>query len=81
MDDEREEATRDGVVVSSLDDGRITFDVADRTRGDTRDPVCGTRLPNTSGPTATHRGVTYHFCGEMCRHDFIHDPTRYVHQP
>lgn len=81
MDDERVEATRQGTVVSSLDDGRITFDAGERTKDAVQDPVCRTWLPNTSGPSMTYEGVTYYFCGEMCRQEFAKDPARYAHKP
>jgi YHS domain-containing protein len=79
MDDEKVEASREGIVVSSLDDGRITFDAAaDRKETGIRDPVCGTRLPAATGPSALSQGVTYYFCGETCRREFSKDPARYL---
>jgi YHS domain-containing protein len=82
MDDERVEASREGIIVSSLDDGRITFDTAaERKETDVRDPVCGTRLPGPTGPSALYQGRTYYFCGETCRQDFIKNPARYLQLP
>ncbi len=81
MDDERVQATREGAVVSSLDDGRITFDTGERAKEAVQDPVCKTWLPNTSGPSTIYQGVTYYFCGEMCRQEFVKDPARYVPKP
>jgi len=81
MDDEKVEANRDGTVVSSLDDGRIAFDTADGKQSDIRDPVCGTGLPGATGPSTVYRGVTYYFCGETCRQDFIRDPAGYLQIP
>jgi len=81
MDDEKVEAKKEGVVVSSLDDGRITFDTGDRKENDIRDPICGTGLPNAAGPSATYHGVRYYFCGETCRQEFIKDPARYLQLP
>ncbi len=81
MDDEPVEAIREGTVVSSLDDGRITFDTGERTKDAVQDPVCHTWLPNTSAPSSTYEGVTYYFCGEMCRREFDKDPARYVYKP
>jgi len=44
------------------------------------DPVCGMRVdPKTAkGGSATHEGVTYHFCGARCRERFVADPARYL---
>jgi YHS domain-containing protein len=81
MDDERVEASRDGIGVESLDNGRITFDTGQRNESDVRDPVCGTRLPGATGPSIAYQGMKYFFCGETCRQDFIKDPARYLQIP
>jgi YHS domain-containing protein len=81
MDNQKVEAKREGIVVSSLDEGRVTFDSAGRKESDLRDPVCGTSLPEATGPSAIYQGVRYYFCGETCRQDFIKDPARYLQLP
>jgi YHS domain-containing protein len=81
MDDEEVETNRSGVVVSSLDDGKITFDLSDRTQSDVRDPVCGILLPGDTGPSAIYQGMKYYFCGETCRQEFIKDPARSLQIP
>lgn len=78
MDDEKIEATKGGIVVSSLDEGRITFEAPDGVATELRDPVCGASLPDRSEPSAAYEGESYYFCSENCRQEFLKDPTRYV---
>jgi uncharacterized membrane protein YraQ (UPF0718 family)/YHS domain-containing protein len=40
-----------------------------------KDPVCGMTVDrNAGGPTSSHRGRTYYFCGAHCKHTFDRDP-------
>jgi YHS domain-containing protein len=41
------------------------------------DPVCGMTVER-GGPTSTHRGRTFHFCGPHCKHTFDADPEAYA---
>jgi YHS domain-containing protein len=60
---------------TSLDDGRITFG---QPRVVGRDPVCGTDVSTMAAPHVEYKGVTYRFCGEICRTTFQADPARYA---
>jgi DNA-binding MarR family transcriptional regulator/YHS domain-containing protein len=43
------------------------------------DPVCGMTVAVTPGtPMATHRGVVYSFCAEVCRRRFARGPGRFL---
>jgi uncharacterized membrane protein YraQ (UPF0718 family)/YHS domain-containing protein len=43
-----------------------------------KDPVCGMTVDRQAGgPTSSHRGRTYYFCGAHCKHTFDHDPEAY----
>ena len=45
-----------------------------------RDPVCGmTVVPGSSGGGShVHDGTAYHFCAEMCKRKFMHNPAKYL---
>jgi uncharacterized membrane protein YraQ (UPF0718 family)/YHS domain-containing protein len=44
-----------------------------------KDPVCGMTVDrHAGGPTSSHRGRTYFFCGAHCKHTFDHDPETYA---
>ena len=36
-----------------------------------RDPVCGTHVSTVSALSARAGGLTYHFCSEQCRSEFL----------
>lgn len=43
------------------------------------DPVCGRRVEDRPDALhATFDGVTYLFCSEECRREFLHKPERFV---
>ena len=51
-----------------------------------KDPVCGMEVDSTrAAATATHQGVTYHFCSNACAVTFQAEPARYTdrerHEP
>lgn len=44
-----------------------------------RDPVCGMAVSaDEAAPEATHEAVTYRFCSEACRSQFLRQPAHYV---
>ena len=47
-----------------------------------RDPVCGMTVdPSTAkGGSATHAGLSYHFCSNGCREKFVANPQHYLDQ-
>lgn len=47
-------------------------------QGPAVDPVCGMTVDPKTAATATHEGVTYHFCSEEDRAKFLKDPAAYV---
>ncbi len=51
-----------------------------RSLGAVTDPVCGMTVdPDTSkGGSDQHAGVTFYFCSEACRDQFVADPGRFV---
>jgi Cu+-exporting ATPase len=42
------------------------------------DPVCGMEVAADSEWTAEYEGVTYYFCSEQCRDEFMQEPTKYL---
>ncbi|MFB6086627.1 MAG: permease [Halodesulfurarchaeum sp.] len=44
--------------------------------GQYRDPVCGMRTDD-DGPSATHEGITYHFCSNTCKQRFEQEPGQF----
>ena len=47
-----------------------------------RDPVCGMSVsPDEAAPEARYREVTYRFCSEACRAQFLREPQHYVPPP
>jgi Cu+-exporting ATPase len=63
-------------IVSSLDDGRVTF--ADRIS--TKDPVCRADVdPQDRDTRRLERGgKTYFFCSEECKQSFQAHPENYA---
>jgi Cu+-exporting ATPase len=44
-----------------------------------RDPVCGMSVsPDEAAPEARFRDVTYRFCSDACREQFLREPRHYV---
>jgi P-type Cu+ transporter len=44
-----------------------------------RDPVCGMSIdPATAAASAQHEGITYWFCSQACREQFLADPGRHL---
>ena len=44
-----------------------------------RDPVCGMDVdPQTAPASAEFEGVTYYFCAQGCKDDFLDEPRRYL---
>ena len=42
------------------------------------DPVCGTEVTAESEFTAEYEGVTFYFCCEKCRDEFIAEPGKFL---
>jgi YHS domain-containing protein len=42
------------------------------------DPVCRMAVNRDQGITATHSGVSHHFCSYECRNRFLEDPAAFV---
>jgi trehalose synthase len=41
-----------------------------------RDPVCGMSVPSDAlAPNADFEGITYRFCSEFCREQFLQSPS------
>lgn len=52
---------------------------ADTIREKVADPVCNMKFAVEKAVASTyHAGVTYYFCTEACKKQFIQNPERYV---
>jgi len=43
-----------------------------------KDPICGMTVKEEKGLTFIHKGETFYFCSEFCKHLFEKDPERYI---
>ncbi|SKF64453.1 putative adenylate/guanylate cyclase [Mycobacteroides abscessus subsp. abscessus] len=61
------------------DDEQETENTMSQSSEKATDPVCGMSIdPASAAETATHEGLTYHFCSTHCAQTFRADPAQYA---
>lgn len=58
--------------------GRGDSDHATNQTAQEIDPVCGMRVPNSTGFTKVYRAVSYQFCSRVCQDKFHANPDKYA---